>query len=357
MAIVFTLTAHKPSDERVWFQQAATLQKAGYNVLVRSLNTGTEASIKASTEANVETSGTRDVIICDTPKAVVLAAIAQWRMRHSKQRAKILYDITEWYPSKKNLRGLPFYRKIFKFILLTGASLLAAFFASGFIFGEYFKAIPFRRLFFWKKYIYLPYYAHTKNVKHYPVRDISRECVLLYAGRLTREKGFYTVLDVTAQCARLMPDTHFILRIISDDKLPSSTPPGFTIEHIPSLPFPDFCAQTGKADICVDLRHIDWENNRCLPIKIFYYLASGRPVIYSDLKAIRKEIPEIESTGILVNPACINDVADAIISYIIDNEKYKKHCLRARELAQNKYDWSKYEKLFINFIAYFTKKQ
>jgi glycosyltransferase involved in cell wall biosynthesis len=344
--IVFVLAVHSPDDERIWFQQAATLLRAGYKVSIITLSKGEKFS------------EIPDVVICDNPKAVVAATVALWRLRRLQrlqrsQRTGILYDITEWYPSKKNLRGLPFYHQALKFLLLTGVSLLAAFLASGFIFGEYYKALPFRRLFFWKKYIFLPYYAHTKNVKCYLTRDISRECILLYAGRLTREKGFYTVFSAVAECARLMPATNFILRIISDDKLPPLTPSGFTIEHIPLLPFPDFCAETGKADICVDLRTVNWENNRCLPIKLFYYLASGRPIIYSNLKAIRKEIPEIASIGALVNTQ--SEAVNAIIDYITNQEKYKKHCLYARKLAENKYDWSKYEKSFVDFIGNFVR--
>ena len=104
----------------------------------------------------------------------------------------------------------------------------------------------------------------------------------------------------------------------------------------------------------MDLRTADWENNRCLPIKIFYYLAAGRPVIYSNLKAIRKEIPEIESVGVLVNTQ--KDAVHAITDYTTCYKKYEKYCLRARELAENKYNWSKYEKLFADFVASFAKK-
>ena len=331
MVVVFALTAHLPDDERVWFQQVPALQKAGHRISVLSTRTG--ADIKAMCLT--------DVVICDTPRAVITTAVARLKPQDSsrkteaarlkpqdgsrngricKQRTHIIYDVTEWYPSKKNLRGLPFYRKIFKFLLLTGMSLSAPFLVSGFIFGEYYKALPFRYLFFWKKYIYLPYYAHTQSIKYYPIRDISRKCTLLYAGRLTREKGFYTVLNTVAECAQLMPDTHFTLHIISDDKLPSVNPAGFTIRRVPLLPFPDFCAEIGKADICMDLRTADWENNRCLPIKIFYYLAAGRPVIYSNLKAIRKEIPEIESVGVLVNTQ--KDAVHAITDYTTCYKKY-----------------------------------
>jgi glycosyltransferase involved in cell wall biosynthesis len=397
MKVVFALSVHKPDDERVWFQQAATLREAGYQVLV----------IKSSTIAEVD--DIPNVIICDSPKAVFQvwyeyyckhtngartarneqeATSTEQQAINSKQdatnnrqqtgrnkqqttdirqpaarnkRPHILYDITEWYPSKKNLRGLPLYHKVFKFFLLAGASILTGFIVSGFIFGEYYKALPFRRLFFWKKYIYLPYYAHTENIACYPARDIRRECVLLYAGHLTREKGFYTVLDTATECARLMPDTHIILRLISNDTLPASCTAileafttNFTIEHIPLLPFHDFCAETGKADICLDLRSIDWENNRCLPVKLFYYLAAGRPVIYSNLKAIRKDVPEIESISALANSA--HDAVRAIMDYVTDSEKYKTHCLRTRELAEKKYNWDKYEKIFVNFIVSLQKK-
>ncbi len=271
--------------------------------------------------------------------------------RQVQCKVHILYDITEWYPSKKNLRGLNILKRFSKFLFLTAISLYSSLFVSAFIFGEHYKAKPFRFLFFWKKYIYLPYYACVPDITCYPVKDLRKECTLFYAGSLTAEKGFYNVLNVASECARQMPDTKFILQIISPNPLPRNiTAHNYSLLITPQLPFEEFITEIGKADIFLDLRKIDFENNRCLPIKLFYYIAAARPVIYSNLKAIRKEVPDIADFGTLINPINTITATTIVKNYINNYELYKTHCDNARKTAEQKYNWIFYEKLFVNFI-------
>jgi len=60
--------------------------------------------------------------------------------------------------------------------------------------------------------------------------------------------------------------------------------------------YSDFTGQINETDIFLDLRKVTFENNHSLPIKLFYYAALGRPVIFSDLKAVRRDV-EVEKFG------------------------------------------------------------
>ena len=79
-------------------------------------------------------------------------------------------------------------------------------------------------------------------------------------------------------------------------------------------------------------------------------MGCGRAVIFSDLKAIRHDLPEVYEFGFLVNPKDIKSIVNIISQYIKDNNLYNKHCDRALELAKNKYHWQRIESGFVDFV-------
>jgi len=198
MKVLFLQSAHYAHDDRVLYHQAATLQKSGIDVDVW----GKERF--ATFQAN-DTDA--DVIIADTPRAL-------WKARNSK--AKLIYDITEWYPSKKNLRVNPFLI-IPKAILMCIASLWAGYRSDALIFGEYYKSYPFRFLFPNKPSIDLPYYPDLQYISALPPHNITQCCKVLYAGPLTKEKGYFRVLEVIDKVRTLCPSTQIQLDIITNN--------------------------------------------------------------------------------------------------------------------------------------------
>ena len=364
MKIAFALIAHYPTDERVYFQLAETLKQAGHEVFIISALTndcdlpdtqcfdskGLPKNLLIKKLQDCLSNCNPDRIVCDNPIAILAAR--GYKKCHKKTR--ILYDVTEWYPSKKNLRELPFFKKIIKAILLVCLSWYAGGLTDAFIFGEYYKAKPFRCLFFWKKQIYLPYYANPDWIKIYPQRNIREECHLFYSGPLTIEKGFDKVMDVSIQTAKNHPGTKFTLTIITetnDYPILEDLPQNLLIQKKELLPFMDFCNEIGKYDLFFDLRVNDFENTRCLPIKLFYYMACHRPMIYTHLKAIRQGVPEMEHMGYLVNPTDLNTICECISSYLSDDELYKNHCETAGKSAHKKYNWDNIKNRFIQLIS------
>lgn len=105
MKVLFLQSTHWANDDRVWYHQAATLQENGIEIAVCGKDKFADFQID-NNDANV--------IIADTPQAL-------WKARKSK--AKLVYDITEWYPSKKNLRGLCRLHKWAKTMVLCLANL------------------------------------------------------------------------------------------------------------------------------------------------------------------------------------------------------------------------------------------
>lgn len=310
MNVLFLQTAHRADDDRVYYHQRVSLEAAGLSCAFA----GTVDEIKAVPE----------VVICDTPKAV-------WDARKAAPKAAIVYDITEWYPSKKNLRNIATWLRPLKWCILAVANLYAGCASDAFIFGEYYKAKPFRFLFPRKRHLYLPYYPSLHYIRPTAPRDLSSEIRLFYAGPKTAEKGYNRIVEVTRLCQELMPDRHFKLTAVN------------------GISFEDFCDELSKQDIFLDLRDNDIENTHCLPIKLFYYMAAGRPVIYSDLKAIRQGVPEISDES-LVRPDQPELAARKICQYAEQPDLYRQVCNENLSLSRTKYNWEVHSKAFIHFI-------
>ncbi|PKL62038.1 MAG: glycosyltransferase WbuB [Methanomicrobiales archaeon HGW-Methanomicrobiales-2] len=79
-----------------------------------------------------------------------------------------------------------------------------------------------------------------------------------------------------------------------------------------------------------------------LPNKLFDYMLLGLPVVASDLPEIRSVVTEADC-GILVDPASVDDIADAI-SYLFEHPKEARRMgANGREAVLEKYNWSAME--------------
>ncbi|MDR1653746.1 MAG: hypothetical protein LBS01_08905 [Prevotellaceae bacterium] len=369
MKIAFVLAVHLPDDDRVWYQQAAALRKAGHEVAVVSAKTEHADSQNVYCFDNKKHFTTRkltmtkfaeflkqiqpDTIICDNPVSILAAR--EYKKESKKKSIKIYYDITEFYPSKIHLYYNSFFKNLLKYCLLYCVSIYVGFLVDGFIFGEYYKAKRYKKWFFWQRSVNLSYFASLEHVRKFPEKYIKQECNIFYAGDLTLRAGYYDCLFSAIKCAKMFPKTKLALNIVTKSAMLecfflTELPPNLKVKIQKFLPFKEFCQTFGKSDIFLDLRAPDAENTRCLPIKLFYYMAAGRPVIYSDLNAIRREVPEIQEFGFLLNKKNTNKIAEKIACYINNPQLYTQHCTRAGELAETKYNWAKIEKSFVEFI-------
>lgn len=269
--------------------------------------------------------GLPDIVICDTPVAI-RSARKRWG-----RKVKVVYDITEWYPSKKNLRNAPWLLRPLKFGVLLLANVWAGIDADAFLFGEYHKALPFRICMGWKQSMLLPYYPDLSYIPYSLPVAPKQDVRLLYAGQQTAEKGYYRAKQLVEICQDLMPDKRVTLTTIN------------------GLSFNAFCEEISHHDICIDLRDADAENTRCLPIKLFYYLAAGKPVIYSNLKAIRHAVPQIAADS-LVEPEQIEQAAEMIKRLVEENGRYETIAQRNHQLAEARYNWGRMKDAFVQWI-------
>jgi len=367
--ILFVNTAHFSHDDRTFYHQAVSLVGKDYNVTIVSskeelkltksgINIDSFDDTTLSRKAGIKEIKKRicqyapQIIICDSPISVIAASSAK------QKNATIIYDVTEWFPSKKNLQNVGGIKRIIKFCVAAMLNFYAGLKTNKFIFGEYYKFVPFK-LFFWKKSIEIPYFPDLKHIKCYPLKEISNEITILYSGGLNEDKGFNNVIDVVYKLALTHQNLKINLKTIASfltesekiyfEKLIFNLPQNIHIHLSGFLPFLEYCQTIGNADLFLDLRKIDTENTRCLPIKLFYYLACGRPVIYSDLKAIQKKTANSDFIH-LVNPKDIQSICVIINNYIKNQDLYEKQSMEARKAAENEYNWKIIEKRFIDFV-------
>jgi len=371
--IAFVTTSHMPFDDRIYYHFAASLARNGYIVSIicstseiNSYNNLIEIkgfldpSISKSSKADKISSLLQnfkpDIIICSEPLAIISST--KYKRRINK-KVKIIYDITEWYPSKKNLFHIKGLKKPYTFIKLLLFNFYTSILVDGFIFGEYYKSIPFKIFIPLKKSIRVGYYFALEYIHYTKPKLIKNELCLGFSGKITAEKGIDNFLNVAENIKRKNPGLKLKLKIVG--WFPSNQDENIYNERIKNLPeieveligyqeFTKFSEIIKDVNIFFDLRETDFENNFCLPIKLFYYIACGRPVIYSDIRAIKKEI-DITQFGFLVKPKQTGFVAECVMKYVNNPILYYRHCLNARKMAENTYNWKIIEPDFLNYIA------
>lgn len=371
--VAFLTSSHSPFDDRIFYHQAKSLSKMFKIVIISStenlITTIGNISILSDNRYTLDkkkkieffnqslSQFEPEIIICSEP----LPILAALKYKKNHKKVKIIYDVTEWYPSKKNLEGLQYHKKILTFFKLLGFNIYTSSHCDGFIFGEYYKSLPFRFLFWFKKQSLVSYYPDLSYINYQESKLKPGEICLGYTGTISVEKGIGNFFTVATTLKRKKPEIAVKLKIIgwcfnvtdknSFDKLCQEAK-NIDIEILGKQDFETFSDQLLDVDILFDLRALDFENNHCLAIKVFYYAACGKPVIYSGIKAIKREI-DINKFGCFVNPTDTELISDYVINYIEHPDLYRHHSQVARKLAEENYNWEIIEPQFIDFISTF----
>jgi glycosyltransferase involved in cell wall biosynthesis len=374
MNISFLTSGHEPFDDRIFYHMARSLCDHNNNILIisskrylkdvsKGIKLNCFAGDKLSKRDKINDFIVRlspfkpDVIICSEP--LTLLAAKRYSKRLS-EKIRIIYDVTEWYPSKKNLRAYKNFIRWFYLIRLLLFNVYTASYADSFIFGEWYKSRPFRLLFPRKRFIFISYYPDLKYIPATEPNLRKGKLRLCFSGKISLEKGYGNFIAVIQKLFEHEKDIELEVKIIGwyeneNDKtecrhLLTRSDQNISVELFDRQDFEKFIELIKDTDIFLDLRYNDFENQHCLPIKLFYYAALGRPVIFSDTRAIRKEV-EIEKFGFLVNPVNHESIAKIILGYLNDEDLYYQHCINALNLAGNYYNWDKIKPQFIKFIS------
>ncbi|GEN75795.1 glycosyltransferase [Chryseobacterium hagamense] len=374
--ILFLTTAHRYDDDRIFYHQAKALKDEGHRVKICSLTSefqGMADGIESESYAVLEKSTEEklkvfkkavqgfnpDTVICSEPLAVMAAG------KFKKQKkANIVYDITEWYPSMRMIEPFSFPFNIFHALKFFMIQLYAGLISTHFIFGEDTKKFPLAYFFPFKKKMVLPYYPDDAYI-HQNMKTLQPDTITLcYTGQFSEEKGIGHFFAAADRLRKKRPGLNLRILLIggtrkdSDERYFAEQLEKYRFENISiSKPasFETFTETYAEADICFDLRSMNYENHHCLPIKLFYYAASGKPVVYTDLKAIRKHM-DVSGFGFLVDPEDPETITGHILKYLEDPALYVKHARNARNAYEEKYNWATIRGPFVKFIDNAVRK-
>ncbi len=372
MNVCFLTSGHDPFDDRIFYHMAKSLARRKHHIEIISSTASRNEVIddiklncfdgsalhgiqKARQFIKRLNEFSPEAIICSEPLPLYAA--------HKYSTGQILkvrtiYDITEWYPSKKNICHYNLLIRWFFFIKLLAFNILVSRYADFFIFGEWYKSRPYRLLFPRKPFLFVSYYPNLEYINGtIPGLDTDK-LRLSYSGKVSADKGYDNFIKVISQLSDLHENLKIEVKIIGwqDDcekdssslKLPEKK--NLSVTCYDRQPFIKYLELIRDTDIFIDLRKTDFENRHCLPIKLFYFAAYERPVICSDLKSIRKET-DISNFGFLVNPVCTNKIVSLISSYIENRDLYLSHCHSARKSIEERYNWNSVESEFVRFIT------
>jgi glycosyltransferase involved in cell wall biosynthesis len=356
MKVCILTTVHQPFDTRVFHKEAKSLAKVHEVVLIAP---DEEAADK-------EVDGVR-IITIKKPKSKLLHPITMWRVfkagfRHDcdvfhchepsslfvsamlkvLKRKKLIYDAHEYYPSliAENSIFPDFIRHIVRFladieerILIRFADVVIT--VDQILYKEY------------KKYHKI---AHI--ISNYPKLELFRSNDLnsenkgiVYVGGISRDRGIYQMIDVANKAnVKLICVGNFTDELnkkeINNFLAENPTKNVVFTGHVSHLKVVEYI-NNSKVSLCV-LQPIP-RYKKAVPIKLFEYMACGKPVVVSNFTEIRKVVKEA-NCGILVDPANVDEIANAILYLLKHPEEAKRMGENGRIAVEEKYNWEKMEK-------------
>lgn len=376
--IVIVTSGHPPLDERIFYKFACSLKKHKYNVTIicsnLEINDEKNGIVLSGFDGNVLTKSAKinrlkeyislcepDVIICCEP----LTIISAYKYKKTCSRTvSVISDITEWYPENValKLRGL---KRIMTYIQLFLFNIYSSNLADSLIVGEPGKKKRYDIIAPFKKKIILGYYPVLEFFHSIPKTHNSDFITLGYAGVLSFERGILTLLETADLVAKKHPEKNFRLKIAGrfqykhEEEIfqkKASDLRHLKIELCDWVEYPNLGGLISDMDICFDLRKKTFIYRNSLPIKIFEYMASAKPVIYSDIRPIRQELP-VKKFGFLIDPEDKNEIISKIENYLDNRTLLEEHGAAARKMSEEKYNWNTLEPVLIKFIEQHLENQ
>ena len=367
--IAIVTSGHFTKDDRLYYKFARSLQKKGHTVvlisslenlfsqngeiILDSFDSSGFGRKKKSEEFFLKLQKySPDAVICSEPFTVFPA----YRYKRDENRnARIIMDVTEWYPENitMKLKGL---KKIFGYLALSLVNFAATYRADVLTIGESSKAVRYKFFRPGIKYKIFGYYPPLELLTD-PGKNETGTITVLYSGHFAEARGFFRYLEVIKEYKyRFGEDVKFkaigkFLNAADERKYNHFI--SQNTEAVPDIiPWSDYEGYFNalkNSDICIDLRDKNNFFNRSVPIKIFDYIGSGNPFIFSDLKAVT-EISELSGCGIYCEPENRDKIIGHLHNLVTDKRLFSQYRNHNLEMARTKFNWNNVEEEFVSFV-------
>lgn len=363
-------TNHSPFDDRIFYKEAKSLKKAGYDVTVigqtdskmnkvvdgiRVIGLEKGAGIKSNPVLwkkllKEALKNNADVYHCHEPESFLVAIYLK-----IFKRKKIVYDVHEYYIDVLPLSS-PQMRLFLGFMLYLVEPLFCRY-TDVIITAD--EEIAKRYKKFNKKVYPIFNFPSFEVFKPSNNQDMKMKYkdyfVIIYVGGMSEERGILELIKAVHKVSRTYPLVKLLLlgnfgtqdfeeRCIEYVRSSDLTE---SVEFLGFVPHTEIPKYIDAADVGAVLLHPTTRFMKtAYPIKLFEYMICGKTVIASNLPAMSGIIKD-SSCGVLVNPIDIKEIAEAIIYLLEHPEEAKKMGENGRRAVEEKYNWTEMEKELI----------
>jgi glycosyltransferase involved in cell wall biosynthesis len=165
--------------------------------------------------------------------------------------------------------------------------------------------------------------------------------VVLYSGTFERYQGLRLLLEAVPQVLKEEPETVFVLVGVDGEHAAARIEkiaqeiPGHRLRLVPRQPRENIPTYFALAEVLVSPRVYGGN----LPLKVFDYLAAGRPIVATDIPSHRSVLTE--ERAVLVPPEA-EPLARAIIRLLQQPETARQMAAAGREFALTHLAWSRF---------------
>jgi len=368
--IAIVTTGHPPFDDRIYWKFAKTLNQK-YKVAIfcstQEINTtlsnitilGFNSNLISKTKKFKKLNDylykfIPDIVICSEVSAILPAH--RYKKR-TNNKCKIISDITEWYPENvtSKLKGL---KKIVTYFKLSFANIYFSNLCDALIIGEIRKKKRYGLICPFKLKKIIGYFPVLKYFYYTSPNKYLNEFTIGYAGVINFNRGILILLDVFSTLQKKYPDKNIKLKIAGkfeykdEEKIFRKKLINKKIQNVEFLSWTDYdkiCDNLKQMDVCFDLRQLTFIYKNSLPIKLFEYLAAGKPIIYSAINCLKKNI-KIDDFGFLVDPNNLNEIVEKTEKYLLDKKLLVSHSKNAREFIEAGNNWENESKKLVDFV-------
>ncbi|HII03047.1 TPA: glycosyltransferase family 4 protein [Methanosarcinaceae archaeon] len=360
-------TNHNPLDTRIFYKEAKSLKKAGYDVSVlghtsektidevdgikiigidKKVDPGQYLQLlnellKNATDINA------DVYHFHEPESLPAAIY----LKFLKEK-EVIYDVHEYYVDK--LPDMSLQRKLFFTFLLDFIEPL---------FCRSFNAIITADEGIAKRY--KKFNENVHPIINLPPLQVFEgdndpfieekykdEDVIIYIGGLAEERGIFNLIEATNKISNKYTSIKLLLlgnfetnqfknkcfEYIKKNKLEKN------IEYLGFLPHTEIPKYIRISKIgTVLLYPTERFKKTAYPLKLFEYMACGKPVLASDLPAMGKIVEEAKC-GLLTDPKDTEKISDSIVYLLESPQKAEEMGMNGKKAVETKYNWGNMEK-------------
>lgn len=376
-------------DGRVYWREAVSLVKNGYDVTYVGIDDEEDYDKKGVTEENVKyykinLKNSRYVYNClyrsihyryayDNNKFIPILEILKKdkfdiihihglysiymirKIRKINKNVKIIYECREYYPDSIRdyniTTGLKTINKILYSLYMSLLEKIMSSLADKIIVIDQSIYQRFKAISKDKTHII---YNFTNMIFSEKYKTVNKEFDIVYCGGMTKVRGIMQIIK-SVKCAK---DEGIELKCLLIGPMNDLNLQNEMNAYINKYNLHNNISYIGK------IKHSDVANYLCrskigivtllpipkykknIPMKQFEYMTFGLPIVGSDLKPIRKFVEEADC-GILVNPMKEKEIWNAIKSILINKELYNKLSLNGIRATKDIYNWKNSEKKLI----------